>query len=92
MAATERVPVLMTPEEKTRIVNKARRAGMKTSQFMRIAAEQYQPSEDEEALAAMIEQMNRLTDSASRAIDEALDFVEQSNRRIEAMEQAAGRR
>ncbi len=92
MAATERVPVLMTPEEKTRIVNKARRAGMKTSQFMRVAAEQYQPSEDEAALAAMIEQMNRLTDSASRAIDKALDFVEQSNRRIEAMEQAAGRR
>ncbi len=92
MAATERVPVLMTPEEKTRIVNKARRAGMKTSQFMRIAAEQYQPSEDEEALAAMIEQMNRLTDSASKAIDRALDFVERSNRRIEAMEQAAGRR
>ncbi len=89
MAATERIPVLMTPDEKNRIVVKARRAGMKTSQFMRVAAEQYQPSEDEKALEAMIEQMNRSTENASRAIDEALAFVEASNRRIEAMEQAA---
>ncbi len=88
--ATERVPVLMTPDEKNRIVAKAKKAGMKTSQFMRLAAERYQPSEDEEALAAMIEQMSRLTDNAARAIDEALDFVEASNRRIAAMERQGG--
>lgn len=88
--ATERVPVLMTPDEKNRIVAKAKKAGMKTSQFMRLAAERYQPSEDEDALAAMIEQMNRLTDNAARAIDEALDFVEASNQRIAAMERQGG--
>jgi hypothetical protein len=82
----------MTPDEKNRIVKKARKAGMKTSQFMRLAAEQYQPGEDEEALAAMIEQMNRLTEHASRAIDEALEFVEASNQRIAEMERAAGDR
>ncbi len=92
MAATERIPVLMTPEEKSRIVIKARRAGMKTSQFMRVAAEQYQPGEDEKTLEAMIEQMNRSTERAERAIDAALDFVEQSNRRIDALLRSSGSR
>lgn len=85
-AATERVPVLMTPIEKKRVVAKAKKAGMKTSKFMRLAAEGYQPDEDEKALEAMIEQMNRSTENASRAIDEALMFVSASNRRIEKME------
>lgn len=87
--ATERVPVLMTPSEKKAIVRKAERAGMKTSQFMRIAAENYQPGKDEEALSAMIDQMNDSTANASKAIDNALRFVNKSNKRIHRMEMAA---
>ena len=90
--ATERIPVLMTPAEKNKVVAKARKAGMKTSQFMRLAAESYQPGKDEEALSAMIDQMNELTDNASSAIDKALRFVALSNKRIEMMEQEAGRK
>jgi len=89
-AATERVPVLMTPVEKKRVVAKAKKAGMKTSQFMRVAAEGYQPGEDEKALQAMIDQMNKSTEHASRAIDDAIAFVLASNKRIEKMEQEAG--
>lgn len=89
MPATERVPVLMTPVEKKTVVAKARKAGMKTSEFMRLAARSYQPGEDEKALGSMIDQMNKATTNASRSIDKALAFVAKSNQRIEKMEAAA---
>ncbi len=87
--ATERIPVLITSLEKKRIVNKAKKAGMKTSQFMRLAAESYQPDKDEEALSSMIDQMNIATANASKSIDGALKFVELSNKRIDKMEAEA---
>ena len=89
MPATERIPVLMTPVEKTRIVAKAKKAGMKTSEFMRLAAEVYEPGEDEKALVSMINEMNKATANASKSIDEALAFVAASNKRISKMEAEA---
>ncbi len=89
MPATERIPVLMTPVEKKTVVAKAKKAGMKTSEFMRLAARDYQPGEDEKALESMIDQMNTATTNASRSIDQALSFVTRSNKRIEKMERAA---
>lgn len=87
MAATERVPVLMTPAEKKRVVSKARRAGLTTGEFMRRAAEGFTPSEDDAALEAMIKQMNKATERAASVIDEVLSFVEASNKRIAKMEE-----
>ena len=86
MLATERIPVLVTPEEKTRIVTKAKKAGMKTSEFMRLAAEDYNPGEDEKALVSMINEMNKATANAASSIDKALAFVAKSNQRISKME------
>lgn len=86
--ATERIPVLMTPAEKQRVVLKAKNAGMKTGQFMRLAAESYQPGKDEDALAAMIDRMNASTANACHAIDKALTAIAQSNQRIEKLEAA----
>jgi hypothetical protein len=88
-AATERVPVLMTPAEKKRLVSKARKAGLTTGEYMRRAAEGFQPSEDEQALTSMIDEMNKATERAAQAIDEAMAFVAASNRRIEKMEAQA---
>jgi hypothetical protein len=42
--------------------------------------------QDESSLEAMIDQMNKTTAQASHALDEALAFVEASNRRIAGME------
>ena len=87
MAATERVPVLMTPAEKKRLVSKAKRAGLTTGEFMRRAAEGFSPSDDDAALEAMIRQMNKATERAESVIDEVLSFVEESNKRIAKMEE-----
>ena len=88
-AATERVPVLMTPTEKKRVISKAKKAGLTTGEYMRRAAERYQPADDEKALEAMISEMNKATQSAEKAIDDALAFVTASNKRILAMEAQA---
>ncbi len=89
--ATARIPVLMTPAEKKRVVTKAAKAGMPTSQFMRLAAENYQPSKDDEALSAMLEEMNTATANMNKSIDNCLSYVEKSNKRIAEMELEAKR-
>ncbi|HEB97054.1 MAG TPA: hypothetical protein ENI96_11565 [Sedimenticola thiotaurini] len=84
--ATARVPVLMTREEKERIVKRAMEAGLSTGEFMRRAAASFRPDEQDQLLEGLIEQMLQATDRAERAIDDAIAFVEESNRRIQALE------
>ena len=91
MAASERIPVLMTSVEKKKVVARAKKAGLKTSEFMRLAASNYQPDDDEKALEAMINQMNAATNNTSKVIDKALASVAASNKRIDKMEAAARR-
>jgi hypothetical protein len=87
--ATERIPVLVTAAEKGLIAQMANAAGMSMGEFLRQAASSFRPNEDEKALEGMINQMNKTTAQANAAIDEALAFVEVSNRRIAAMERQA---
>jgi len=87
--ATERIPVLVTPMEKGRIAKLAKAAGVSMGEFLRRAATSYRSSEDDEVLLGMIDQMNKTTARTSAAIDDALTFVETSNKRIAAMERKA---
>ena len=57
---------------------------------MRRAAKSFYPSESDEALEAMIEQMLKATERADQAIEETLDFVAASNQRIAEMESGKG--
>jgi hypothetical protein len=84
--ATERIPVLVTAAEKGFIAKMAKDAGLSMGEFLRRAASSYRSSEEDQALAGMIDQMNKTTAQAGAAIDEALVFVEASNKRIAAME------
>ena len=79
----------MTPTEKKRVVSKAKKAGLTTGEYMRRAAEGYRPADDDKALVAMLEEMNKATMSAEKAIDDAPAFVEESNKRIAEMEAKA---
>lgn len=84
--ATERIPVLVTAGEKKRIAKKAKDAGLSMGELLRRAAVSYRPSEDDEALEAMIAQMLKSTQAANAAIDDALAYIAQSDKRIAAME------
>lgn len=89
--ATERVPVLMTPTEKKRVTAKAKKAGLTTGEYMRRAAATYRPTDDDATMGVMIDAMNKATDKAEQAIDDALAFVAASNKRIKTMEAKARR-
>ena len=84
--ATERIPVLVTTAEKTEIAKKAKDAGLSMGEFLRRAAASFNPSDDNAAVEGMIEQMVKATQAANIALDDALAYVEQSNKRIAAME------
>ena len=62
---------------------------MAIGEYIRRAIDGYRPSEDEKALEAMINQMNKATKNAENSIDDTLEFVRESNKRIEKMESKA---
>ncbi|MCL2345093.1 MAG: hypothetical protein FWC58_04485 [Desulfobulbus sp.] len=88
--ATERIPVLVTAQEKALIASMARDARLSMGEFLRRAASSFRPNEDEKLLEGMIEQMLKTTAQANAAMDDALAFVEASNQRIAAMEDKGG--
>lgn len=92
MAATERVPVLMTVAEKKRIVARAKKAGLTIAEYMRRAAEGFSPDQDEAALIAMIVEMNRVTAKTEKTIEATLKYVAGSNKRIARLEARAKRK
>jgi hypothetical protein len=83
--ATERVVVQVTADQKQEIATKAQRLGINISELMRQAALGFTPAEDEKEIALLIERVNISTKEASDALDDALTFVSESNKRIAAM-------
>jgi hypothetical protein len=89
--ATERIPVLVSKEEKIAIAQKAKSASVSMGEYLRRAAAAYRAAEDDAVLEGMIAQMVKTTAQAGQAIDKALDFVEESSQRIAAMEARRGK-
>jgi hypothetical protein len=88
MAATERIPLLVTPTQKALFVKKAKASKLTVNEFVRRAAEIYNPSDDDEALLRLIAQVKQTTREATAALDAALRSCSDSNRRIADMEAA----
>ena len=84
--ATERIPVLVTAAEKGQIAKMAKAAGLSMGEFMRQAASAFRPSEENQILEGMIAQMHKTAAQANSAIDNALQLIAASNKRIAAME------
>jgi hypothetical protein len=86
MAATERIPLLVTPAQKSLFVKKAKASKLTVNEFLRRAAENYDPSDDDEALRRSIAQVKQTTHEATAALDAAVKSCADSNRRIADME------
>ncbi len=84
--ATERITILMSPSEKKRLFSKAQNAGVSVSEYLRRAAVSYKYFSDEQILCSMIDQMIIATNRTERSIDDALRYVDESNRRIAQLE------
>jgi hypothetical protein len=88
MAATERIPLLVTPAQKALFVKKAKASKLTVNEFVRRAAEIYDPGDDDEALLRLIAQVKQTTHEATTALDAALKACADSNKRIAEMEAA----
>lgn len=90
-AAVERIVVQATAQDKQAIAAKAKKLDLPVSELMRRGAFAYQAGEADEELAALADAARGAADRAGAAIDNALRFIEASNKRIAAMEAKAGR-
>ena len=88
--ATERIPVLVTRAEKAKVVELAKNKHISMGELFRRAvfADHFESEEDKLTLA-MIEQMNKSTERANDAMDDMFKHIDESNKRIAAMERNA---
>lgn len=88
MAATARIPLLVTPTQKTLLVKRAKASNLTVNEFVRRAAEVYDPTDNDHVWDRLVEQVKTTTHEATLALDAALERCEASNKRIAAMEAA----
>ena len=88
-AAVERIVVQATTQDKQAIAAKAKRLALPVSELMRRGAFAYEAAESDADLAALADAAGAASERAAAAIDDALDFIEASNRRIAEMEAQA---
>ena len=89
-AATERVVLLMSPDEKARLAGTARQAGVSIGEFVRrLLREHAADAEFQAELAqrqpefeALLDQLEASSDRAHAAIDAALEEVERTRRQF----------
>ncbi|MDE2308333.1 MAG: hypothetical protein KGJ97_08585 [Xanthomonadaceae bacterium] len=86
-AATERIVVQTTPQEKQAIVKKAKQLNMSASELMRRGANEYAPMDRD--LVALAEAAKASAQRSIAMIDETTRLVAESNARIAAMEAKA---
>lgn len=66
---SERLSVLVTPEEKSFIEERARQAGVNASELVRRAVVAYDPEIDMEELQALAEQLAAMVDETEQKLD-----------------------
>src|SRR3954468_10801024 len=89
--AVERIVVQATAQDKKAIAAKARKLDLPVSELMRRGAFAYESGEADAEMAALADAARDAADRAGAAIDDALDFIEASNRRIAEMEARAAK-
>ena len=85
-AAVERIVVQATPQDKKAIAAKAKKLDLSISELMRRGAFAYETSETDGELSALADAAKLAAVRAGASIDDALDFIAASNKRIAAME------
>ena len=85
-AAVERIVVQATVQDKKAIAAKAKRLELPVSELMRRGAFAYESKEADAELATFADAARGAAERAGASIDDALAFIEASNKRIGAME------
>lgn len=86
--ANERIVVPTTLSEKLTIAAKAKKFDMPVSELMRRGALAYSSDQADQELGALADAAKGAADRACSAIDDAMSFIDASNKRIASMEAA----
>lgn len=89
--AIQRIVVQTTTQDKKAIAAKAKKLEMPISELMRRGAFAYDAVDTDAQLGALADAARDAADRAGVAIDDALAFIDASNKRIEAMQAKANR-
>ncbi len=90
-AAVQRIVVQTTAQDKKAIVSKAKKLDIPVSELMRRGAFAYESSESDAELGALADAAKAAADRAGAAIEDALAFIEASNKRISTMKAKAAK-
>lgn len=89
--AVERIVVQATVQDKKAIVAKAKKLALPISELMRRGAFAYESDAADAELAVLADTAKGAADRSGASIDDALSFIDASNKRIAAMEAKASR-
>ena len=89
--AVERIVVQATLHDKKAIAAKAKKFAMPISELMRRGAFAYAPDNSDQELGALADAAKGAADRAGTSIDDAMDFIAASNKRIASMESVAAK-
>jgi hypothetical protein len=89
--AVERIVVQATAQDKKAIAAKARKLDLPVSELMRRGAFAYESGDSDAEMGALADAAKAAAERAADSIDDALDFIEASNKRIAAMEARAAK-
>lgn len=84
-AATARIVVQATPAEKRALVAKAKALAIPIAELMRRGAREYQLVDDKD-LEMLAEAARDAAERSAKTIDDALAYIEASNKRIAKLE------
>ena len=90
--AIKRIVVQTTAEDKESIVTKARMLSIPVSELMRRGAFAYGASGSDGDLEALADAARLSVERAGTAIDDAMAFIDASNRRIDLLDRKAASR
>ncbi len=90
--AIDRIVVQATPQDKRAIAAKAKKLDMPVSELMRRGAFAYRSDDADAELGALADAAKGAADRAGAAIEDSLDFIDASNKRIAAMHGKATKR
>jgi uncharacterized protein (DUF1778 family) len=92
MPATARIPLQLEPSEKLAITKKARAHGVSVNDYVRSAVRSFDPeSLRDEEIDSLLSQVKISTQRAEAALDDALTFIDASQKRIAEMERNAAK-
>jgi hypothetical protein len=85
---TERIPLMVTPREMALFSRRAKASKLTVGEFVRRAAKDYNPRDEDEILLRLVVEVRRTTLAATAVLDAAIRSCAHSNRRIAKMEAA----